>query len=261
MLDPELEAALSPIIHDVIASGGLLLDVRESEPHFWRSPVPGYLYATAWAPDGSGTGISVPAGWPRPAQIAELAEQLREIAIEARWRAEMSATWPECPTHPNSHPLEPALVSERAVWLCPKSGEAIAEIGTLKGEEDEDDLSAEEYESLTGVSKAEYEAALLEAARRVFPGPALEGDVQSFALDQAESMLVVVFTAHHLPGRLFGWRVPIWPAPHPSDRMTGTVDGLAVVLSVHLMELINDLPHAVRLSTDETGVEWVDPTW
>src|SRR5436305_558239 len=110
VLDPELDAALTPILHDVIASGELLVDVRESQPPFWRNPVPGYLYATAWTPDGSAVGISVQAGWPRAAQIAALAEQLQEITIEARWGAIPSATWPECPGHPNSHPLEPALV-------------------------------------------------------------------------------------------------------------------------------------------------------
>jgi hypothetical protein len=173
----------------------------------------------------------------------------------------MSATWPECPTHPNTHPLEAALLSDRAVWRCPKNGEVIAEIGTLQADfEDNDDLGPADYEALTGLSKVEYELAFLQAARRIMLGPQLDGYVQSVELDDAASMLVVLFGVHHLPGRVFGWRVPMWPASQPRDVDDASAD-FAVLLPVYLMELINDLPHAVRISPDESGVEWVDPAW
>ena len=114
----------------------------------------------------------------------------------------MSPTWPECPTHPNTHPLEAAVLSDRAVWRCPKSGDAIAEIGTLQGDPDPADLDTEEYESVTGVSKVEYETALLEAAQRSMGGPLLDGDVQSVTLDHEESTLVVVFTSNRARPRI-----------------------------------------------------------
>jgi hypothetical protein len=260
-LDPQLEAALNPILADLIATGGLLLDVRESDAHSVWSGSPSYLRAMVWAPDGSGTGIALQERLPFAAQVAELAEQMQEIAIEARWKCELSATWPECPSHPNSHPLEPALVSGHAVWRCPRSGETIAEIGTLpRNWEDHPDLDADEYEAMTGVSRVQYEAAFLTAAKENFTGRQLDWVGESVRLDAVSdtSVLEVVFRVDRVPGRKFGWRASIWPVPDPREAVGGTPEDLASLLSVHLMETVNDLPHRCRVSMDEHGVEWID---
>src|SRR5262245_43989557 len=42
---------------------------------------------------------------PLAQRIASVAGQVQEWAIEALWRAGRPATWPECPGHPNAHPL------------------------------------------------------------------------------------------------------------------------------------------------------------
>ena len=66
-----------------------------------------------------------------PDQLAQLADQVQEWAVEELWNRGRSATWPECPFHPNSHPLEPAAVAGAALWRCPKTAERVAAIGAL----------------------------------------------------------------------------------------------------------------------------------
>jgi hypothetical protein len=116
VLDPEFEAALSPIFDDLIASGDLLLDARERPPPLLSRSEPGYLCATVHTPDGSTVDVAIQAGLPRPAQVADLAAQMQEIAIEARWGSEMSATWPECPAHPSTS------IDSFGHWNNPSSG-------------------------------------------------------------------------------------------------------------------------------------------
>jgi hypothetical protein len=128
VLHPELVEALDAVLAD-LATGGVHLDARDSDDPNWENF--GELRAMVWAPDGSGVGISVGEGWPLPERTAAVADQIQEIAIEARWASQMSATWPECPAHPNSHPLQARVVDGRAVWCCPETGAVIAEVGTL----------------------------------------------------------------------------------------------------------------------------------
>jgi hypothetical protein len=82
-----------------------------------------------WAPDGSGSGIRIQWAAPLADRVADIADQVQEVAIEALWHEGFSATWPECPLHPNSHPLEAVSIADRAVWRCPTSTEAVAEVG------------------------------------------------------------------------------------------------------------------------------------
>ena len=54
-----------------------------------------------------------------------------ERAVEALWQAGRPATWPECPEHPDAHPLTATLRDRRAAWTCPRTGHLISGIGHL----------------------------------------------------------------------------------------------------------------------------------
>jgi hypothetical protein len=125
-LDPQLEAALVPVLRDLESTCRVALTVRDER---WAEPP--LITAMAWDPSGSGSGIHLSEGASPVEQIADLADQLRDVAIESLWFAGLPVTWPECPQHPNSHPLDPRVVSFRAVWRCPMTLEVIAEIGML----------------------------------------------------------------------------------------------------------------------------------
>lgn len=126
-MHPELVAALAPVLRDLATSCSVTLEVRD-EP-WLEGPV---LSAMVWEPAGSGTGIYIDQGLPAVEQIVWVADQVQEVAIEALWFAGRQVSWPPCPTHPNSHPLDAALVSSRAVWRCRASGDVISEIGAFE---------------------------------------------------------------------------------------------------------------------------------
>ena len=42
------------------------------------------------------------------------------------------ATWPECPQHPDSHPPMAAVLEGRAVWICPRAGDLVSDVGRLR---------------------------------------------------------------------------------------------------------------------------------
>ena len=125
-----LRPAAAPVLRDMAASGAIVLDIRE-EAREDR----GTEAVCAWVSraDGiSGMGIWVYVAASAGERVAALAEQLQEFEIEELCYAGRSATWPECPQHPNSHPLEPAVAGEHtAVWRCPRSGAVICAIGDL----------------------------------------------------------------------------------------------------------------------------------
>ena len=56
-------------------------------------------------PDGSGAGAGFRLGRPVADQIGELADHSWEWAVEALSVVGLPAVWPECPLHPDSHPL------------------------------------------------------------------------------------------------------------------------------------------------------------
>jgi hypothetical protein len=81
------------------------------------------------------------------------------------------------------------------------------------------------------------------ASRRF--GALERGSVDDVSLggDGAEPTLVVLFRSGDRPDAVFGWRVPIWPAPAPDNSDDdGTPEGCAFILSVNLRELIDTAP-------------------
>jgi hypothetical protein len=77
--------------------------------------------------DGSGTGIylgdSHKQAWEA---VLHMTAEMQDVAFEVFWRP-----WPECPQHPNSHPLEPDESQGLVVWTCPASGDVVAPVGEL----------------------------------------------------------------------------------------------------------------------------------
>lgn len=79
----------------------------------------------------SGTGISINVGESWIQQVVSLADQVQECVVEALWSTGRSPIWPECPTHPDSHPIRPIARDGVAVWACPSSQEGIGPIGSI----------------------------------------------------------------------------------------------------------------------------------
>lgn len=124
-----LREALAPALRDIEASGAIRPVIREET---CDSVAADFVSVMAWSADGTGMGVHVPTEPTAAERVARLAEQLQEWEIEELAAAGRPATWPECPEHPDSHPLEPiAAGGTRAVWRCPRSGQVISQVGAL----------------------------------------------------------------------------------------------------------------------------------
>jgi hypothetical protein len=79
-----------------------------------------------WDTGGAGTGVSLGEPDENPSwALVRVTEVIQEAAIEA-----VHGAWPECPDHPDRHPLEPGG-DEVLVWTCPVSGRAVSKVGEL----------------------------------------------------------------------------------------------------------------------------------
>lgn len=103
LVDIVLSEALAPVLRDLASSGALLPDIRDEQ---W-SGFDGQVTAMLYGPDDSGQGVFVMAGSRCRRESRRSRARSRKWAIEARWHADKSASWPECPEHP-------ALSSARA---------------------------------------------------------------------------------------------------------------------------------------------------
>lgn len=126
-----LDAALAPVLRDLRAAGAIVPEVRHEAledrgPHYVCA-----IIGPAGQSLGS-QGVWVAVGSPAAERVAWLAEQVQEWEVEALAAAGRPATWPECPEHPDSHPLEPVVSADgRASWRCPRSGVTVGAIGEL----------------------------------------------------------------------------------------------------------------------------------
>jgi hypothetical protein len=127
-MKPELVAALEPVLRDLATPEGVLPEVRD-EP--WGAA--GTASAMLYAADGSGGGISIEVGSPLPTQVAALADQVQDWAVEALWSLHRPTNWPPCPRHPGRHPLAADEISGRAVWICPADKTEVSAIGDVAG--------------------------------------------------------------------------------------------------------------------------------
>ena len=124
-MDPILEQALRPVLRDIRQTGAPM-------PRMVGDPsrtYPDYPSAMLWSQDGTGSGVNVYLPDPEPNRIARVADHVQEWVIEARWTK--GSNWPPCPRHPSTHPLQAQSRAGLAVWVCPKDGAVISEIGSL----------------------------------------------------------------------------------------------------------------------------------
>ncbi|MGK5678508.1 hypothetical protein [Actinoplanes sp. URMC 104] len=126
-MHPELTAALAPVLRELEGPGGVRLKVVDEG---WENPMPGDATAVVWDPAGMGMGIRVELGRPAGEQIAHVADQVQEWAVEALWRLERPTNWPPCPHHPSTHPLAARELDGWAYWVCPAGEDPIREIGS-----------------------------------------------------------------------------------------------------------------------------------
>ncbi len=129
-----LRVTAEPILRDLRSSGAIIPDVVE-EAHDDAGPdrVAAWIQPPGTADSGAvgSQGIYVQVDLSPPERIADLADQIQEWEVEELAAAGRPATWPECPLHPNSHPLAPRAHGDQAAWWCPVSGQLIAGIGAL----------------------------------------------------------------------------------------------------------------------------------
>jgi hypothetical protein len=125
--------AMAPVLRDLEVSGAIVPDVRyEAHADEGRDGREG-VHAWIKGDDTSGWNVWTPTEESSPAeQVWWLAQQVQEWEIEELWHEGRSTTWPECPEHPNSHPLEPGIDGgDTAVWRCPISQNISCAIGEL----------------------------------------------------------------------------------------------------------------------------------
>ncbi|WP_187284425.1 hypothetical protein [Streptomyces sp. uw30] len=121
-MDEEIPPALTVVLRDLHAQ----CVVR---PRLEQHPELGLLL---YAPDGSGQGVDLSMGATPEECLAGIADQVQDWAVEALWSEGESAVWPQCPAHPDAHPLTATVTDGTAMWVCPKSGTAFARIGRLE---------------------------------------------------------------------------------------------------------------------------------
>jgi hypothetical protein len=126
-----IDATMAPVLHDLRAAGAIVPEVRFEA---MEDRGPDYVCAVIGP---AGRAIGSQGVWVALAQsvaerVADLADQVQEWEVEALAEAGRPATWPECPEHPASHPLAPAVAGDGgAVWRCPRSGTPAGAIGGL----------------------------------------------------------------------------------------------------------------------------------
>lgn len=126
----QVRAAVAWLLHDIRVTGAITPDIR-MDAHEDLGPD----VVSAWVQNHGGTngmGIRVRLSSPPAEQSAEVAEQLQEWEIEELASAGRPATWPECPEHPNSHPLSPEVRDGKALWCCPRTGRPAWPVGGLR---------------------------------------------------------------------------------------------------------------------------------
>jgi hypothetical protein len=84
---------------------------------------PAFLHDPA---DGMAIGIRMIVGDEPWASVLGMTEQIQEAAFELVW-----SPWPECPDHPNGHPLEPDVREGAVVWMCARGGRVVSRVGEL----------------------------------------------------------------------------------------------------------------------------------
>jgi hypothetical protein len=124
-VDDAAVEALAPGLLDLVRTCPVPASITDESEQEGR---PSLMLLT---PDGSGAGIWVDLSLPFAEQVAHTADQLQDWAVEALWQAGLSAVWPPCDLHPDSHPLKATVIEGVPHWVCPVVDTWEIRIGTL----------------------------------------------------------------------------------------------------------------------------------
>jgi hypothetical protein len=127
---PQLREAWLIVVRDLVSQGAIVPTLREQERGA-DGANEAQVWVMTWWPEGSGCGISVLRDDPLAERIAFLADGLQDAEVESLAANGLSAVWPVCPEHPDSHPLQAEVRDDTAVWVCPAGSLSVARIGHL----------------------------------------------------------------------------------------------------------------------------------
>ena len=122
-----LSRAMVPVLHDLEVTGAPTPRIEESDWQDHESAESAFLRSE----DNSGMGVWVDTSVAHAKQVAMLADQVQEWAVEELARTGRPTNWPECPDHPHNHPLAASAPGGAATWMCPDSRRRVSEIGHL----------------------------------------------------------------------------------------------------------------------------------
>jgi hypothetical protein len=122
-----LYRALNAVFRDLDPTGCPAPNV---EPRAWQH-WPSAESAMLRAEDGSGQGVWTDTAVSEADQLAMVAEQVQDWAVEELCRRRLPTNWPQCPQHPDNHPLNAAVRDGAAVWECPSTRRPVGRIGRL----------------------------------------------------------------------------------------------------------------------------------
>ncbi|WP_458108564.1 hypothetical protein M1D51_03620 [Arthrobacter sp. R3-55] len=125
-MEPNIVEIINRVLQDVNSSG--LTEPRVEAVDWDEDPqaISAMIYSTR---DSTGQGVSVRAHIPGADQLASVADQIQEWVIEEN--GPTNSNWPQCPWHPNNHPLAAQAVGDHGVWACPVLLTPVAVIGEL----------------------------------------------------------------------------------------------------------------------------------
>ena len=109
---PQFQAALEPVLRDLRSCTVQPI----VEPWPGEGGVAGVWFREA---DGSGAVVEIRVRGRLEEEIVDLADRVQDWAGEALNAARQSPVWPECPRHPDSHPVEARLIGDEPTWVCP----------------------------------------------------------------------------------------------------------------------------------------------
>ncbi|WP_311213581.1 MULTISPECIES: hypothetical protein [unclassified Arthrobacter] len=122
----KIEEIIRHVLRDVRSSG--LAEPRIEDTAWNEDPqaLSAMIYSVR---DSSGQGVWVRRDLPPAEQLVSVADQVQEWVIEEN--GPTYSNWPQCPWHPNNHPMAAHLVGALGVWACPVLRTPAAIIGEL----------------------------------------------------------------------------------------------------------------------------------
>jgi len=127
-VEDALSAALAPVLRDIRATRVPEPEIRDTD---WLEDK--QFLSAILEGDGSERSVCVRKADKAPFQVAEMADQVQEWVIEELWPAGPT-NWPPCPSHPENHPMQAAVVGSTATWVCPKEWKPFTPVGNLGGD-------------------------------------------------------------------------------------------------------------------------------